>query len=301
MPLPVDPLRTTAIALLLALAGCAGGEVRPGPVASGMPGEEVARVGPPYQVGGQTFTPADDRSYDVVGIASWYGNEHHGQRTASGEPFDMNAITAAHPTLPIPSYAEVTSLENGTIILVRINDRGPFARGRIIDLSRGAARLLGVENNGNAAVRVRRIIPSDADRAALRAGRPAAARLSATPQLLAGLNARLSGRAAPIMPVARATAGPPATAITSRPPATPPPPAAQSRATPDNHYVQIAAFSDRGRAERLSNTLSDIGKTEIVAAGSFFRVRLGPASPQDAARMLAEARRRGYQDARIIR
>ena len=94
------------------------------------------------------FTPAEDPSYDRTGMASFYGEDFHGRRTSNGEIFDMWALSAAHPTLPMPSYAYVTNLGNGRTLLVRINDRGPYARGRVIDLSRAAARLLGFEMHG---------------------------------------------------------------------------------------------------------------------------------------------------------
>jgi rare lipoprotein A len=113
------------------------------------------KVGNPYLIGGVRYTPAEDPGYDRVGIGSFYSEDFHGRRTANGEIFDMWALSAAHPTLPMPSYAYVTNLANGRTLLVRINDRGPYARGRVIDLSRAAARLLGYEMQGTAHVRVR--------------------------------------------------------------------------------------------------------------------------------------------------
>lgn len=124
--------------------------------ASTGPRDGTVKIGKPYQVGGRTYVPRDDRRYDATGIASWYGRDHHGKRTANGERYDMNAISAAHPTLPMPSYVEVTVMATGRRAIVRINDRGPFAAGRIIDLSRAAARKLGIEREGTARVRVRR-------------------------------------------------------------------------------------------------------------------------------------------------
>ena len=97
----------------------------------------------PYKVAGRWYVPREEPGYDATGTASWYGGDFHGRKTANGEIFDMNALTAAHPTLPLPSYAYVTHLGNGRTVLVRINDRGPYAHDRIIDLSRGVARALG--------------------------------------------------------------------------------------------------------------------------------------------------------------
>jgi rare lipoprotein A len=118
-------------------------------------GGGVYKVGNPYFIDGVRYAPAEDPSYDRVGIASFYSEAFHGRKTANGEIFDMWALTAAHPTLPMPSYAYVTNIATGRTLLVRINDRGPYARGRVIDLSRAAARLLGLETQGTAHVRVR--------------------------------------------------------------------------------------------------------------------------------------------------
>ncbi len=113
------------------------------------------KLGAPYKVAGRWYVPREEPGYDAAGTASWYGDDFHGRKTANGEIFDMNALTAAHPTLPLPSYAYVTHLGNGRTVLVRINDRGPYANDRIIDLSRGVARALGYEGQGLATVMVR--------------------------------------------------------------------------------------------------------------------------------------------------
>ena len=118
------------------------------------------KVGNPYQVAGKWYYPAEDYNYREEGIASWYGPGFHGKRTANGEIYDMNAITAAHKTLPMPSVVLVTNLENGRAIKVRINDRGPFVDGRIIDLSRRSAQLIGMEQQGTARVLVE-FVPED--------------------------------------------------------------------------------------------------------------------------------------------
>lgn len=109
----------------------------------------------PYQIRGRWYHPVDDPSYEEVGMASWYGDRFHGRPTATGEPFDMNALTAAHKTLPLPGLVEVTNLANGRSVVLRINDRGPFVDGRIIDLSRAAAQELGLLDQGVGRVRVR--------------------------------------------------------------------------------------------------------------------------------------------------
>jgi rare lipoprotein A len=117
-------------------------------------GGGVYRVGSPYMVGGRVYVPHDDPNYNAVGLASWYGDDFHGRQTANGEIFDVNSISAAHPTLPLPSYVRVTNLSNGHSLIVRVNDRGPYHGDRIIDVSMRAAHLLGFTNRGVAWVRV---------------------------------------------------------------------------------------------------------------------------------------------------
>lgn len=146
-------------AAALTLAACAssggkGGALRDIPVVDD-PAPIVSGTMRPYTIRGRTYRPAEQPDYDERGIASWYGQYHHGRSTSSGERFDMNALTAAHKTLPLPSMVEVTNTANGRRVLLRVNDRGPFANGRIIDLSRGAADALGLLERGVGEVRVR--------------------------------------------------------------------------------------------------------------------------------------------------
>jgi rare lipoprotein A len=172
----------------MALANCSTGKVFTEKysqliVAEGQPvpkGGGGYKVGQPYTINGQTYFPSDNPSYKAEGIASWYGPDFHGRLTANGEVFDMHGISAAHPTMPIPSYARVTNLDNGRSIIVRVNDRGPYARNRLIDVSIGAANALGFYGEGLAHVRVeyagRAPIEGSDDRvllATLREGRPA--------------------------------------------------------------------------------------------------------------------------------
>jgi peptidoglycan lytic transglycosylase len=151
----------------LALANCAGGPGRIDPrygvaaservVQPGQPvpkGGGVYRVGKPYVVAGHTYYPSNDPHYTAVGLASWYGDDFHGRYTANGEVFDENAISAASPTLPLPSYARVTNLRNHRSIVVRVNDRGPYVGNRVIDLSIKTAKLLGFYDSGLARVKV---------------------------------------------------------------------------------------------------------------------------------------------------
>ena len=112
------------------------------------------KIGKPYQINGTTYTPAWDPNYDETGIASWYAGEFTGEPTGNGELYDPNQLTAAHRTLPMPSLVRVTNLDNGRALIVRVNDRGPYAQNRIIDCSRRCAQLLGFEQKGTAKVRV---------------------------------------------------------------------------------------------------------------------------------------------------
>ncbi|MDX2257530.1 MAG: septal ring lytic transglycosylase RlpA family protein [Hyphomicrobiaceae bacterium] len=121
------------------------------------------KVGKPYEIAGQWYHPRHDPSYEESGTASWYGDAFHAKRTANGEIYDMHAMTAAHRTLPLPSIVRVTHLVNGRSVLVRVNDRGPFRKGRIIDLSRAAAEALGFHHHGTAPVRVTYVGPAPLD------------------------------------------------------------------------------------------------------------------------------------------
>lgn len=170
-----------ALTFAAALAACGGG-VKYRPVS-----DTPIRIGPPYKVRGQTYVPAAEPQYDMLGYATWYGSES-GNQVANGERFRPNGVTAAHKTLPLPTYAEVTALDTGRRIVVRINDRGPYGdSARIIDLSKGAAEQLGVRAKGKAAVRVRVIDPSEKDRAALRKGKPARDLPPVSPRALSSL------------------------------------------------------------------------------------------------------------------
>jgi len=171
-------MRIGWIPAIVAVAGCTlagypgGSPEPPRPAATAgavvdppdaVPVEEPrSRYGNPesYEVRGVTYHVLEtSEGYEAEGTASWYGEEFQGRRTSSGEPYDMYAMTAAHRTLPIPTYVEVTNLENGRTVVVRVNDRGPFHEGRIIDLSYAAAQKLGLVGPGTARVRVRALEP----------------------------------------------------------------------------------------------------------------------------------------------
>ncbi len=190
--------RAGALAVCFLLANCASSEkfarnvdpkygvtTSPRVVDMGQPvpkGGGTYRVGKTYTVAGRSYTPETNEEYTAEGLASWYGDDFHGRLTANGEVFDMNAISAAHPTLPMPSYVRVTNLANKRSIIVRVNDRGPYHGDRVIDLSHKTADLLGFKGNGVARVRVdyvgRASLDGSDDRklmATLRQGEPAPA------------------------------------------------------------------------------------------------------------------------------
>lgn len=236
-------------------------------------GNWPVKIGKPYQVAGITYYPADERDYREDGVASWYGPGFHAGSTANGERYDQDDLTAAHRTLPMPSWVEVENLDNGRKLTVRINDRGPFARGRIIDLSRKAAQLLGVDRAGTARVRLRRVYPG---------GRSEIAPPPPPPLVVA------SAPVAPVTTIALPTASrEPARATTS---------------TGANWLVQVAALGDGGRVSWLKGFLSSFGPvlTESLPGG-LTRVRLGPfGSETMASAALAQVRAAGYADARLI-
>jgi rare lipoprotein A len=265
----------------LLLASCAGSADRPrASIADSkwaVPRAEVAdwpvKLGRPYQISGMTYVPADAVRLDETGWASWYGEELAGRATANGERFDPNSVSAAHRTLPLPSYVEVTAIDTGRTILVRVNDRGPFHSDRVLDLSLGAARQLGVSATGARPVRVRRVEPQEADKLLLRRGLAAPPRRGLRGAELAELRARAAWAA----PAPRATALP------------------QGQGP---WFLQVASFISEDRARRLAGTLGGF-VTEIAGT---HRVRLGPFDDARRAQAaLAPLAARGYPGAVITR
>jgi rare lipoprotein A len=152
-------------ALALALAACGSDPSGPVETRGGH-----FKIGQPYRINGQWYYPEFVTEYEAVGVASWYGDSYHGRSTANGEVYDMYALTAAHPTLQLPSVVEVVNLENGRSLVLRVNDRGPFIKNRLIDLSLGAARELGFEDQGLAQVQVRYLGLARLDETPIRPG-----------------------------------------------------------------------------------------------------------------------------------
>jgi len=248
-------------------------DVAPASEQGPQPWLERERVGPPYEANGRWYVPTPEPGYQQTGTASWYGSQFQGQRTASGEAFDQEALTAAHPTLPIPSLVQVTNLENGREVIVRVNDRGPFSGDRLIDLSRGAANVLGFEQAGHARVNVRYLGPAprrvNADGSSAPESVHAPASTASPQQTEEGPHSLLSQQ-----PVENAELdGAP---VADRPVSTPA--RAQSVGT---FFVQVGAYSDPVNAQRVRDAVSSAGPvvvdTRTTASGSeLFRVRVGP-------------------------
>ncbi|WP_420472828.1 septal ring lytic transglycosylase RlpA family protein [Noviherbaspirillum sp. ST9] len=241
----------------------------------------------PYTVFGTTYTPTlDERPFKQRGVGSWYGRKFHGQKTSSGEPYDMYKMTAAHPTLPIPSYARVTNLANGKQVVVRVNDRGPFHSGRIIDLSYTAALKLGYLGKGSSELEVERILPEEIAR--MGKGEKQVRVASAAPVQETGavvaMPVNLGGPEAPRMLEPTIAAAPVVVA-------------APQAASAQGFYLQLGAYSQAANAEAartrmLSGQALTLPPLEVVEYNKFFRVYSGPfatrAEADAAARQLQE-------------
>jgi rare lipoprotein A len=295
------------------------------------------KVGAPYTIDGVTYVPMEEFQHTETGVASWYGPGFHGRYTANGEVYDQHDRTAAHRTLQMPAVLRVTNLDNGRSTVVRVNDRGPYARSRILDVSRAAAEELGMTQNGTARVRVEQLeMESQAmKQIALGGGGPNEQRTA--------LDQYIAGRRGPPAVVATAQAtpapptNPPAVVADANPrsPAVVPieatgsaggnglgtgtptvasiaTSAASVPATPatfvqpaGGFYVQTGAFSTATNAERQRGLVNSYGSTEISQASSagreVYRVRLGPYTTPEAAGIVADRlKRSGYGDARVV-
>jgi rare lipoprotein A len=249
------------------------------------------KIGRPYDVDGVTYVPSDDRNYESSGTASWYGDKFHGRPTSSGELYNMHDMTAAHRTLPMPSFIRVTNLDNGKSAVLRVNDRGPYHSNRIIDVSRKAAEELDFIGKGTARVKVERVFPSETmEQRRVLAALP-------TP----GVNPDGPPGKMPAMPVDD---------IISLP--LPPPPQevldlAQGRDGPKlaSFFVQVASLGDETRAQVLAQDISRFGAAFVEplpgSAGQLYRVRIGPYLTREiAAALVADLRAAGYEDALVL-
>jgi rare lipoprotein A len=303
--------RLLAIALPAALAAaCSTPHQETAPIVSIPSNAGIYKIGTPYQIDGTWYYPREQPDYDETGIASWYGPTFHGKHTANGETFDSGALTAAHRTLPMPVNVRVTNLDNGRSIVLRVNDRGPYARGRIIDVSARAAQLLGFYGIGTAKVRVTYVSQAPLPNGTMPSETPTAI-ASALPAAPTGEVETAS--LTPVPGVADAPPPPVAAApVVASQPATAAPdtePTGQVTEVPvptrTHMYVQAGAFGMRANAERLKDRLAAAGGLFISAIDRkgqrLYRVRIGPfddVSAADAA--LARVLGLGSSDAKIV-
>ncbi|MCI4589398.1 SPOR domain-containing protein [Sphingobium sp. BYY-5] len=307
--------RMRAFALMLAMAGGSALHAQPKKSDTAMPGRMVAdtpvQIGEPYTIAGISYTPTDPAYYDEVGYAVLLDGGSRGDATANGEAFVSAAIAAAHKSLPLPSYVEVTALDSGRTILVRVNDRGPMRNDRLIALSPGAVAQLGVGGEGAIPVRVRRVNPPEQERAALRAHGRAAERLETPAALLKVLRGKLppvGSTAMTALPKAKPAIVPASPSSLTKPGAdfdkpavgAAPKPAVPKSAMPirkGGYVVQVGAFSSQARAETLAKNIG----AHTEQGGTLWRVRFGPYPTQQAAQAgVRAARTKGFENARII-
>ena len=270
----------------------------------------LARANRPYRVMGQDFAPMTERKpYKKQGVASWYGQRFHGKPTSTGETYDMYQMTAAHPTLPLPSYARVTRLDNGRSVVVRVNDRGPFLRGRLIDLSYLAASKLGYVGKGHAEVEVELLNPADAGKGRTLTAQPAVKAVPGQARTLPAISlARaeldlpgdegapadkvLASAEAPRVDERAGVAG--GNGVDAGPSAPMPAPAPARRAAEGDSgwFLQLGVFRQldnalRVQREQMARSTPSDPPVELVQRGEQYRVLLGPYANEADARAVA--------------
>ena len=234
------------------------------------------KIGDPYEINGQWYYPEVNYEYDEIGLASWYGPNFHGKKTANGEIFDQNKISAAHKTLPMPSIVKVTNLKNNKELVIRINDRGPFVRGRIIDLSKKAAEVLDIIRTGTAKVRVK-ILESESRKVA---------QINSKFEINKGVNSAKTEKIVKKSLEYDELKQP------------------QKIITNKNLIIQVAAFSNEKNANQLVNKLSEFSafiKQEFVKNSFFYRVRIGPFNDMSKAKkILKQLFLKGFNTSKIL-
>lgn len=281
--------------LVLGLAACTYGKADLG---SGKYSQAAAikgqggtyKVGNPYKIMGKWYYPKEDYGYTEVGEASWYGEDFHAKKTANGENYDMNTLTAAHRTLPLPTIVKVTNLENGRSLVLRINDRGPYAKNRIIDISKRGAQLLGFQSKGTAKVRVEVLERESKELKAALLGQKyqyeplpqpivvaKAPVKAAKPLQLTGGDA-LIGKSSPH----------------------------KQNYPKGSYFVQAGAYARQGSARELAQKLEKFGDTNVyfveVDGQKFYRVRMGPYTHQKEAEVsLARVKNYGIYNATVVK
>lgn len=261
------------------------------------------KLGSPYRVNHVWHYPSYDPNYDRTGVASWYGPAFHGRPTANGERFDMNGVTAAHPTLPLPSRVRVTNLENGRQLELRVNDRGPFVNGRIIDLSRRAAQLLGFKSQGLAKVRVQYLGLDRLDP-------PAALQPADQPVVVAAVSPDVPLKPRWTKPSNGTVVLPPErpvrrVAASVGPPEAQAPKRETASGTSRRLLVEAAVLNGRDDADRLGDQVRSLGAVAVEPERRngrvVYAVRIGPVDTDDeAAFILAELNRAGFTGSHIV-
>ncbi len=254
-------------------------------------GEPVYKIGNPYRIRGTLYTPRVNYAYKETGISSWYGPKFHNRRTANGEIFNENAMTAAHRTLPLPSYILVTNLQNNRSVRLRVNDRGPFAKGRILDVSKKAARVLGFEKKGTTLVHVQ-ILGKESKRLAEQMERGGKATLYGE-RKTASLAPSILPQAQAAVPKAKPAAS--TTALVG-----------QVKAG-WQVYAQIGAFREQASLTRARNKLQSLGwelpvVTKPAPDPTLTRLLLGPLQAYDDAKiesLLDRLHTAGFPDAQV--
>lgn len=213
------------------------------------------KIGKPYQIFGKWYYPKEDYDYKETGVASWYGKDFHAKYTANGEVYDMNTMTAAHRTLPLPSIVKVTNLNNGKTAILRVNDRGPFAKNRIIDISKKGAETLGFQLQGTTKVKVELM---EEESKALKM-------------------ALLGGSPEPKVVQQKIVKAGPSQSIKI----------AEPKPKTGKYFVQLGAFNSEDSANNLKKQLQKFGAINVIptdiGGGKFYRVRLGPYDAKDEA------------------
>ena len=246
------------------------------------------KIGAPYKIMGNWYYPKEDYGYSEVGTASWYGEDFHAKTTANGEKYDMHALTAAHRTLPLPSIVKVTNLENGRSLVLRVNDRGPYAKNRIIDISKRGAQLLGFQTQGTAKVRVEIMEEESKQLKAALLGHSYVAE-SSSKQTIKPAKVVDGETRNPLQLIGAGYANP--KAINAYP--------------KGSWFVQAGAYSKEIAAQNISQQLDKFGETNIykvtVNGSEFYRVRVGPyAHKKEAEVALAKVRHFGIYNAAVV-
>ena len=278
-----------SLALLSLLAACGTEQ----PKYSGL------KIGKPYQINGRWYKPKYEKNYDEVGLASWYGPGFHGGQTASGERYDQDGLTAAHKTLPFPAIVRVTNLENGKSAIIKVNDRGPFVGDRLIDLSKGSAKELGIYGRGLAKVRIQFLDDKTREYVESHGGTYQFAASKPAPEPMAAPLAALADAEEKPAPDIFSVAGSQDIAPFHAP--TPPPPP-HVNVNEKTVFLQIGVFGVKENANKLLEKLASIGQAKIIETNKKYRVVMGGYNSQyDVDTALEKLAAIGINDIKIIK